>query len=296
MVKHTIELSGNARYVSALNRQLVFSSADEKLGQVPSEDIGILVVDNPKVTFTHAALLQVVENGGCVVICDDRHMPAAMMLPFAKHVEVIWRIDDQLSVTRPIAKRVWQQTVRAKICAQAANVEWDTRIHSKLHTIASNVKSGDSSNQEAQAAKVYWQHWLGTTEFRRDYNGIGINSLLNYGYAIVRAAVAREIVASGLSPAIGIHHQNRSNHFCLADDLMEPLRPFVDYVVRELFEDGYTQLCKVSKQALLELLTTYVKFGEETGPLSAQIKKMVQSYVKCLQKTAKTIKFPVLCS
>lgn len=296
MVKHTIEVSNTTQYVATTNNQIVFSSDGKTIGQVAGEDVGVLVIDSPSTTFTHAALLKITACGGAIVICDEKHLPSAIMLPFSKHVEVIWRIDDQLSVTRPIAKRIWQQTVSHKIIAQAANLECAPSPQSKLLDMSKHVKSGDSTNKEAHAARVYWQHWLADTPFKRDTNGHGVNALLNYGYAIIRAAVAREIVAAGLSPAIGIHHQNRSNHFCLADDLMEPMRPFVDYCVRQLVYDGYSQICKHVKQSLLELLGTTVQFKNEHGPLSVQIKKTVQSYVNCLKKVSKKIDFPILCS
>ena len=296
MVKHTIEVSRNTNYVFSRNRQLIFKDNQQIAGQVPAEDVGIIVVDNTQTSFTHSAMLNVIESGGCIVICDEKHLPAGMLLPFSSHTEVLWRIELQTSTTRPLAKRLWKQTVTAKLIAQSDNLIPKSKAHQKLRSIAKNVKAGDATNREAHGAKVYWNAWLPELTFKRRQSEPGINSLLNYGYAVLRAAIAREIVGAGLHASVGIFHSNRSNQFCLADDLIEPLRPIVDYFVRELVLEGETEINKRTKQCLLEILTAEVQFNSEAGPLTAQLKKMVSGYVKCLQQKQSKLEFPVLCS
>lgn len=169
--------------------------------------------------------------------------------------------------------------------------------------MASEVRSGDPDNREAQAARVYWSAWLfqspeaaSTDGFQRDPDGPGINGLLNYGYAIIRAALARAIVAAGLHPALGLHHSNRSNAFCLADDLIEPLRPLVDSVVRELAFSGHQELTQPVKAELLDLLTEEVRTGEFSGPLTVALHRYIASLVKCYAGETRALEFPVRCN
>jgi CRISPR-associated protein Cas1 len=221
----------------------------------------------------------------------------------ADHSQVVWRLDAQLNVSRPLRKNLWKQIVVAKIEAQARNLGEDQPARRKLFALARDVRSGDPTNVEAQAARVYWANWLATSDvrqldtepFRRDPKAAGVNSFLNYGYAVLRAAIARAIVAAGLLPSLGIHHRNRSNAFCLADDLIEPLRPLVDDRVRELWRQGYDELNQPAKAALLELLTQRVTIGEgdaAVGPLMVQLHRYVASLVRCYQGESRALNIP----
>jgi CRISPR-associated protein Cas1 len=175
------------------------------------------------------------------------------------------------------------------------NLPSDCSARAALLAMASRVKSGDPDNLEAQAAKKYWGNWYLPGEFRRDFNQDGINSFLNYGYAIIRAAVARAIVSAGLLPCLGLHHCNRSNHFCLADDLIEPWRPFVDNRVRDMWETGYETLNQPAKAELLGLLEMTISLGGQKGPLMVAMHKFVASLVRCYSGESKTLEVPVPC-
>lgn len=288
-MKRTLEISREPAHLAVRYNQLLIQRDGQTVGQAPCEDIGVVLVDHPQTTYTHHALATLAESNAVVVICGRDHLPAAVLLPLADHSQVVWRLADQLGVGRPLAKRLWQQVVVAKIEAQARNLSPNIPAHRKLLALSREVKSGDPTNVEAQAARVYWQHWLLSAdeqgldgrEFRRDPDLPGINSFLNYGYAVMRAAVARAIVAAGLLPSLGIHHRNRSNAFCLADDLIEPLRPLVDDRVRNMHRQGYESLTQEAKSCLLELLTTTTELGGQTGPLMAMIHRYVSSLVRC---------------
>ena len=242
MIKEVFELSQYAADVSARDGQLKFRFQDggREPVTVPCEDLGFLIVDNPAVNYSHHALCELIANGAAVVLCGRNHLPAGLLLPLPNHTEITARLREQISLRAPLRKRLWQQLVIAKIRAQAINL-FSTDAAGHLRALARQVRSGDPKNVEAQAAKAYWRAWRpeSAAEFRRDPDAAEpLNAMLNYGYAVMRAAVARALVSSGLNPTSGIHHANRSNAFCLADDLMEPLRPLVDARVRNLHEKG----------------------------------------------------------
>jgi len=295
VIKHTVEISREPAHLSIRNRQLVLKRDGKNVGQIPCEDIGVLLVDHPQTTYTHAALTHLAQANATVVICGANHLPTAIVLPIAQHSQVVWRQNDQIGAKRPLLKQLWKQVIVAKIRGQAANLPEDIPAHRKLLALSKEVRSGDPSNIEAYAAKIYWANWLGEERFRRDADGTGRNAFLNYGYAIVRAAVARAIVAAGLLPSLGIHHRNRGNAFCLADDLVEPLRPLVDDQVRDMVEIGYEELNQPAKAQLLELLTRPMRLDEETGPLMAMLHRMVASLVQCYAGESRTLRIPTPC-
>lgn len=300
MIKRTLEISAEPAHLAVRNEQLLIQRHGETIGQAPCEDIGMLVVDQPQTTYTHHALSKLAECGAAVVICGADHLPAAMLLPLSRHSQIVKRLHAQLGATRPQQKRLWRQLVVAKVRAQAQNLDPALPAHRKLLALAGEVRSGDPSNIEAQAAKLYWQNWLTTSDleqpdtepFRRDANGSGLNGFLNYGYAILRAAVGRTIVAAGLLPSWGIHHHNRSNPFCLADDLMEPFRPLVDDRVREMHAQGYEVLNQPAKGTLLELLTTPMRLGDQTGPLMVMLHRLAASLVRVYEGEASELEIP----
>ena len=261
---------------------------------IPCEDIGLVVVDHPAATYSHAALARLTEFGAAVLICGRNHLPAGMLLPLGTHTEGVSRLRDQIHASRPLCKRLWKQIVRAKVRNQASNLPPDSAARRRMLYLVGQVKSGDPTNTEAQAAKIYWGAWLGEESgFHRDLDGGDpVNAMLNYGYAVVRAAVGRALVSAGLHPALGIQHSNRSNAFCLADDLMEPLRPLVDRSVRELHSLGVSELNRVAKTKLLGLLTATVRVGEFAGPLMVGLHRMASSLVDCYQGREKRLLLP----
>ena len=293
MIKRTIEISQEPAYLATKHNQLQIRRGDQLVGSVPCEDIGVLLVDHLQTRYSHSALTQLAEFNAAVVLCGRNHLPVAVLLPVSDHSNVVWRLRDQIAVGKPLSKQLWQQLIRAKIRASAANLELGSPAKSKLLELARQVRSGDPTNIEAQAARVYWQNWLTSDiSFRRDVDGEGLNSLLNYGYAVVRAAIARALVAAGLTPALGLKHSNRGNAFALADDLIEPLRALVDERVRELFHLGFLELGPEAKAGLLKLLAEDVQIGSESGPLMVCLHRYVASLVKCYQGEAKKLLIP----
>ena len=293
MIKRTLEISREPAHLTVRQGQFILERNGQTVGSIPCEDIGMVLVDHAGTTYTHAALACLAEADATLVICGRDHLPAALLLPLADHSEVLWRIRDQMAVTKPLRKRLWQQIVQAKIRAQAENIT-PGPARTKLLVLARGVHSGDPENAEAQAARIYWSAFFEGIAFRRERFGHGPNPLLNYGYAVLRAAIARAIVAAGLLPSLGIHHSNRSNAFCLADDLIEPLRPLVDRRVKELLSRGETELSQPTKAALLEILTQEVRVGDQTGPLMVNLHRMVTSVVRCYTGEAKRIEFPTV--
>lgn len=303
VIKRTLEISREPAHLSLRNEQLVLKRDGEVVAQAPCEDLGVVVVDHPRTTYTHSALAKLAECGAAVVICGHNHLPTAMILPLADHSQVVWRLQDQLSASRPLQKQLWKQLVVAKVKAQARNLEAGSAPYLKLMALAREVRSGDPQNIEAQAARVYWAHWLATNDaelldtepFRRDPQASGVNGFLNYGYAILRAALGRAIVAAGLQPSVGIHHRNRSNAFCLADDLIEPFRPLVDDRVREMLRSGYEELNQAAKAEILNLLTQTMRLNEQTGPLMVMLQRTVASLVRCFAGETKKLEIPEPC-
>jgi CRISPR-associated protein Cas1 len=299
VIKRTIEISREPAHLAVRNRQLLLKREGAVVGSIPCEDIGVVVIDHPQTTYTHGALASLADSDAAVIICGDNHLPIAILLPLASHSQVVTRLNLQLGVSVPTAKQLWKQIVAAKVRAQAANLAVGSALRKKLLALAREVKSGDPSNIEAQAAKLYWQHWLtpmceeeDREAFRRDADGGGLNHFLNYGYTIVRAAVARAIVAAGLLPSLGVHHKHRGNAFCLADDLMEPLRPLVDDRVREMHRQGYDQLNQPAKKELLEVLTQPMQLGGQTGPLMVMLHRMTGSLVRCYAGEGRSLEIP----
>ena len=301
MIKRTIEISREPVHLSTRLEQLVVQPIDrtkQDARSIPCEDIGIVLVDQPQTTYTHGALAALMKSGAAVVICGRDHLPAGILLPMSNNSEVVWRMDDQIAASAPCKKQLWRQIVVAKIKAQMQVISSDTVAMRKLFAMTQEVKSGDTSNIEAQAAKIYWKSWRDHhktfSNFRRDPNSKDlINGLFNYGYAALRAAVARALVSAGLFPALGIHHSNRGNAFCLADDLMEPLRPMVDRRVRRLVNEGASEIDQAAKAVLLTVLTETVRMGDTTGPLMVSLHRAVAALARCLAGDEKKLLLPV---
>ncbi len=305
MIKRTIEVSREPAHLCVRLNQLTLTRGDLTIRSIPCEDIGVVVVDHPQATYSHAALATLAQADATLVVCGKDHLPVAVMLPLADHTQVVWRAREQIAASKPLCKRLWQQLVQAKIRAQADNLAAGSSARRRLLQLAGEVRSGDPTNVEAQAAKVYWSAWLvqapedGRTDlgsFRRDPDGVGANALLNYGYAVMRAAVARALVAAGLLPSLGLHHSHRANAFCLADDLLEPLRPLVDERMRELLMAGQNDLDQPTKAALLELLAAPMETEQGSGPLLVTLHRFAASLVQCFQGTSRRLDIPRTCA
>lgn len=293
MIKKTIEVSSEGVFLSSRNKQLVIKRDGLEPATIPCEDIQLLMLDAPNSIISHGALSQLLENNASLVVCGRNHLPSGILIPFSTHNQVLTRLNLQLDVSKPLKKKLWKTIVQHKIENQAALLMPKSPEKNRLNWLAKDVKSGDSENHEAQAASVYWRHWLPPSfDFRRNAEDEGINSLLNYGYAVLRASIARACVMAGLLPALGIHHHNRSNAFCLADDLIEPLRPLVDWRVRKLVESSLHTISPETKKEILSLLQFTVKSGENKGPLAVHIHIYVSSFVKSIQEGEDFLEIP----
>ena len=248
------------------------------------EDIGVLVVDHPQVSYTHSVFTVLLEQGAAVVLCGANHLPAGLLLPFDAHTTQTERHRAQADAGEGVKNRAWQLIIAAKLRQQAAVLSHFTGGDAGLSEIARRVRSGDPDNLEAQGAQRYWSKLFGR-DFRRDRSADDANALLNYGYAIVRAACARALVASGLIPSLGVWHRNRSNPFCLADDLLEPWRPIVDWKVHAIVSsgDGPRSLDeRPTRAALLAIFSETVAVGGRRWPLLLGIEQSAASLAKAL--------------
>jgi len=295
MIKHIIEVSQEPTRLSLRNSQMVVTQSGVEKSQIPCEDIGVIVVDQPQTTYTHQLLCQLSSTDAVVVLCDQNHLPTSILLPLVDHSTLVPRLHLQIALSTPRRKKLWAEIVKEKLKRQAENLPEDYPAKAKILDFARNVKSGDSTNREAQGAKVYWQNWLWQEEFRRDRDSAGINSMLNYGYAIVRASLARAVVAAGLQPSLGLMHRNRANAFCLVDDLIEPYRPMVDSQVREIYRQGYAELTVECKKQLLQLLAIPMEVRKEIGPSGVMFQRYVNSLVRCMEGTEKRLEIPKPC-
>lgn len=294
MLKRTLFFT-NPAYLSTRQRQLVIQNTttrDERT--VPIEDIALVILENSQITITLPALQQLNSNNVAVICCDDKHMPASMLLNLDGHHLQSELFRQQLDSTQPLKKQLWQQTIQCKIKNQAAMLKSKGKSMGALLSLAASVKSDDSSNREGAAAREYWSLLFGNG-FIRDRYGEPPNAFLNYGYIILRAAVTRALVGSGLLPTLGIHHKNRYNAYCLSDDIMEPYRPYIDEAVYELWESGDRDMLldKEVKAYLLTVLTCDVKIGKVKRPLLVALSHTTASLARCFSGEDKRISYPV---
>lgn len=296
MIKRTIEISSGPIHLSIKHKQMVLKKNGET-HSIPVEDMGLLVLSNPAISYTHQLMYELLENNVAVLFCNRQHMPEGLLLPFEDNQLHQARLQVQAEVKKPLKKRLWQQVVREKIKVQSDILVLKHGNDDGLKHLIKKVKSGDSTNVEARAAKKYWKALFSETEFKRNYKLNDVNALLNYGYAIIRAAVARSIIAAGLHPSMGLHHHNQYNPYCLADDLMEPFRPLVDSVVYDQYvacQSLEIEVTKETKKPLLELLTANVLVDEMKYPLMESLHLMASSLVSCYLKERQQIAFPKL--
>lgn len=259
----------------------------------PLEDLGFLILESLQLSVTAACLNALANENIAVVICDGGHMPSAMLQPFSGNTLAQRHTEAQLRATDALKDRLWRQTVKAKIINQAECLKRLGLPDQRLRVLAGLVKRGDSGNMEAVAARYYFQSLAGMEGFSRNRDGIPPNPALNYGYAVLRAAVARALTGSGLLCVTGIHHSNQYNSFGLADDIMEPFRPFVDEMIfssRDFFK--VSELGNAQKAQLLQLLTADVMLGSEKRPLLNSISYTTASLVRCFLREEVSIKYP----
>ncbi len=311
MIKRTLYF-GNPAYLSLKNAQMLLRLPEvEKNGSLPEvfkketertfpiEDLGVVVLDNKQIVISQGLLEMLMENNVAVITCDSAHMPAGLLLPLDVHSVQSERFRAQIDSSKPLQKQLWQQTVSAKISNQAAmlrKLEPDTEVGNML-TWSKDVRSGDTSNLEGRAAAYYWKCFFPEVKnFVRGREEASPNNMLNYGYAILRAVIARALVGSGLLPTLGIHHRNKYNAYCLADDIMEPYRPFVDEVVKSMLKryGSVEDLSTEMKRDLLMIPVLDVKIDNKKSPLMVAASITTASLARCYVGEAKKILFPEL--
>jgi CRISP-associated protein Cas1 len=295
MIKRTLYF-GNAAYLKTKNEQLVLEGLEtSEQKTIPIEDIGVLILDHQQITITQALIAKLLENNVALITCNQQHHPTGLMLNLEGNTLQSLKFKAQIEASVPLKKQLWQQTVSAKIDNQAAMLE-HVRIPAKnLRNWAIEVKSGDTDNHEAMAAAYYWKNLFAIfPNFKREREGEPPNNLLNYGYAILRATVARSIVGSGMMPTLGIFHKNQYNAYCLADDIMEPYRPFVDKIVWDIvrMHGKYLELTPDMKRQLLQIPATDVKINNEKSPLMVAVQKTTASLSKCFEGKQRKILYP----
>ena len=294
MIKRIIEISQARSYLSVKYGQLLIKQQGEQVSSIPCEDIGVLLVDHQGVTYTHSVFTELLRCGAAVVLCGGDHHPAGMLLPIESNSVQTERFRQQIEAKEPVKKRLWKQIVKAKIKHQAKLVGKDSDVYKTLMTLRDRVRSGEPDNIEAQAGRKYWPVYLQDVTFRRDINGAPPNNMLNYGYMVMRAAVARALCSAGLLPSLGIHHRNRYNAFCLADDLIEPFRGFVESKVRDIYSDigPVDELEQATKAKMLEVLYDEVSIGGFKGPLMVGLHRTMASLQRCFAGEQKFIDLP----
>lgn len=312
MIKKTLYF-GNPAYLSLRMGQMVIKLPEvEKSDKLPQgfkdqatvtrpiEDIGIVVLDHKQITLTQALLEALLENNCAVITCDSKQMPVGMLLPLCGNSIQSERFQDQIAASLPLRKQLWQQTVKAKIDNQAKVLKLCAKAEVRcMHKWSEAVKSGDSENLEARAAAYYWKTLFAgfpnLTCFTRGRDGVEPNNLLNYGYAILRAIVARALVCSGLLPTLGIHHHSRYNAYCLADDIMEPYRPYVDELVYKIVYENQghnLELDHNMKARLLAIPTIDIQIGGKRSPLMVGVSQTTASLAKCFSGELRRIAYP----
>lgn len=295
MIKRTL-FFGNPAYLSTKNEQLVINFPEEEKNQItiPIEDLGYLVLENPQITITNGLLMKLVQNKTVVITCDKQHLPCSLLQPLVGHSEQTERFRHQLDASIPLKKNLWQQTVTAKIQNQANHFLARGKNALRLIRYAKEVKSGNWNNQEALAAAFYFQNLFDIDKFSRNQKGIAPNNLLNYGYAILRAVAARAIISSGMLPSLGIYHHNKYNAFCLADDVMEPYRPFVDAIVYDVIQTGCNieELNTKIKSDLLKIPAIDVTIDGKKSPLMNAMSRTTTSLYECFDRSKRKILYP----
>ncbi len=323
MIKRIIEISQAKTHLAIRFGQLIIKSFDpaqdgqtcleqsrengEKVSSIPCEDIGVLLVDHQGTSYTHCVFTELLRCGAVIILCGGDHHPAGMLLPIESNSMQTERFRQQIEAKEPVKKRLWKQIIRAKIKHQAKLVGRDSDVYKSLMALRDRVRSGDPENIEAQASKKFWPAYLqdiqvysdlieSNINFRRDIDGLPPNNMLNYGYMVMRAAVARALCSAGLLPSLGIHHRNRYNAFCLADDILEPFRVFVESKVRDVCREiGVPDnLDQTVKAKLLEVLYESVTIGGFNGPLMVGLHRTTASLQRCFSGEQKSIDLPDL--
>jgi CRISPR-associated protein Cas1 len=302
MIKRTVEISTDGCYVHVKHSQLVIEKDGGKIGSVPIEDLAVLIIDSNRITLSSGLLTSLAQANIAVIFTDEKHLPISLAVPFTSNTIQSKILSQQIAVSVPLKKRIWSSIVSAKVSNQSKSLYACGKDGEGLLAISKNIPSGDPKNLEAFAARIYWRKLFGD-EFRRNRENMDANVLLNYGYAVVRAAIARAIVGTGLHPSFGVHHKNQYNPFPLADDLVEPLRPFVDVKVYSIVQetlaesdddDLFFELNRELKGKLLSVLAEDCIFDGRKQPLLVAIGLYAASVKQFMTGEGKNLLIPTL--
>ena len=288
-----VDISDNNRVLTLSRGSLIVSDGNEELGQVPLSDIQCVLVHSPSAMLSLSLSAALAHAGIPLVLCGRNHSPVALSLPVSGNFEQAARLTAQSSLSLPKRKQLWRQLVMAKIASQARSLEISgCADHARLAMFVKSVRAGDPNNVEARAARFYWRRLLGD-DFRRDPDGEGLNAHLNYGYAVIRAAMARAIVGSGLTPGLGLHHRNRLNPFQLVDDLMEPFRALVDHVVWRNRKDWTSDVTTAAKRDLAQIVNGIMATATKSRPVSRVMFTLAHSLAEVCTGEAENLAWPL---
>jgi CRISPR-associated protein Cas1 len=291
MVGRVVEIASDGRHLARERGFLTVAEKGQEIGRVPLDDIAALIVSAHGLTYTNNLLVELSNRGVPVVLCGANHKPHALVWPVDGHHEQSGRMSDQACASLPTKKRLWQQIVRAKILTQGATLQAAGKPFEGFRLLARKVQSGDPENVEAEAARRYWPLLFGA-EFRRDYDGSGYNGLLNYGYAVLRAGVARAVMGAGLHPSLGLKHSNRGNALVLVDDLMEPFRPIADSEVYRLVQQGLCEVTPETKAELARLMIIDLHSEQGLSPLMTCAERLAISLTQVFAGDAEKLTLP----
>ena len=291
MLGRVVEIATDGRHIALDRGFLSVREAGKEVGRVPLDDIAAVIANAHGLTYSNNLLLALMQRGVPVVLCGPQHRPEAIVWPVNGHHAQTGRMRDQAASSLPLRKRLWSQIVQSKILVQGATLDAVGADSTGFRLLARKVRSGDPDNVEAEAARRYWPLLMGR-DFRRNADGGGVNGLLNYGYAVLRAGVARAVMASGLHPSLGLQHSNRGNAMVLVDDLMEPFRPIVDREVYRLRREGVEEVTREAKAALARIIVVDLPTKEGVSPLMTCAERLTNSLVKAYSGETDRLVFP----
>lgn len=292
MIGRIVEVASDGRYLSVERGFLQINYKGQLIGQIPLDDISAVIANAHGLSYSQNVLVALAERGAPFVVCGQNHSPCAILWPIENHHRQAARVDAQINAKLPHKKRLWQQIVQSKVSMQAAALEWCGMPEKALYRLADQVQSGDVANTEGQAARLYWPLLMGKA-FKRDRAEPGINGLLNYGYTVLRATAARHLMAAGLHPGIPLFHKNEGNAMRLVDDVMEPFRPIVDLVVKELVESGQTAVDAVTKPVLALIPTRSMRMVYGISPVSLVIQRLCISLAQAYENPKLKLALPI---
>lgn len=291
MIGRVVEIASDGRHLAVHRGFMTVSASGAEIGRVPLDDIGVLLCHAHGLTYSNNLFVELAQRGAAIVLCGPNHLPVAWIWPLEGHYVQALRMRHQLEAGPVLCKRLWQVLVRSKVAQQGAVLESMGKPDGAFDMLARKVRAGDPENIEAQAARRYWPLLMGN-DFRRDHTAGGVNAMLNYGYTVLRSGVARAVVSAGLHPSVGLHHANRGNHMCLVDDLMEPFRPLVDYVVARLVAAGESEVTPSVKNRLANVLSLDAATARGTTPVWTCLERLAASLAVAFETAKPTLDLP----